>query len=85
MFVEDQSEVKKGEILAIIENSVNYNDLILLKNELVAFKIDSLKENELFYQAGKCYAFSRFLLLYNFLYTSCRLRKFANVRYTIPI
>jgi hypothetical protein len=50
LFVEDQSEVKKGEILAIIENSVNYNDLILLKNELVAFKIDSLKENELFYQ-----------------------------------
>lgn len=50
LFVKDQSIVKKGEVLAIIENSVNYDDLILLKEKLIAFKIDSLKENELFYQ-----------------------------------
>lgn len=50
LYVSDQSVVKKGQILAIIENSVNYGDLSLLKEKLLLFKLDSLNENEIFYQ-----------------------------------
>jgi HlyD family secretion protein len=46
LFVNDQESVRKGQVLAIIENTVDYQDLSILKEKLIAFRIDSLNEFE---------------------------------------
>ncbi len=41
LFVEDNSFVKKNDIIAIIENTANYSDVILLKNIIDTIKVNS--------------------------------------------
>ena len=49
LFVRDQQKVKKGQVLAVIENTANYQDILALEDKLTAIPSDSLQK---FLQSG---------------------------------
>jgi HlyD family secretion protein len=44
LFVRDQQKVDKGQVLAVIENTANYRDILALEDKLTAIPSDSLKQ-----------------------------------------